>query len=536
MSCMILILFFGASLVQSQNIKVDLFVPLSEINEGDRVEMRGTFSKEYSWDRGLRLTQVESERWSAEISVDEGIQNFEYKYVIQKNNGEIIWEVGENRIYHAEEHLYHAFREIGGEKVSNDVTVSVMLDLSGKRINSHPIDKVAILGERYPLGWELPEEIHVLNRRGEERGHQWELDIDFPSGTYTDIPVKFAFEADGVWYWEDLPGHIDHLFMLDSSTDKAAVEFKYNTESRQIRKQSETGMKVDHYREAAQRYGNTRRYRYMLAMDLLESGNAAEARTVYEEYRMDYNTILLDDFDFNWAWYLYENAGLLEAIAFIHEKKQEEFHDWRRAYLQYLEGELLLEDDQFIEARTTFERALIMAPEADSDRLIQGYASLGLARTYMVEENDVEKLNAANTLRELAASHPDEQMKRQGLQHLAHLGRLTEHNDLLTEALQSLTATGSKSQRLQSQLEFIEHRIWKDHPDSLLHEMEVLSEGDMNPHQSAQLELHRAEVLDRKGDSEHARRILADLATRREFPAVSDRADSRLQQLMKRGN
>lgn len=458
--------------VYSQNLDVALTVPEYLLQEGDYIELRGTFEG-LSWDKGFALTKQEEAFWQIELTLPTGEFNAaEYKYVIIRKNGQSEWESGNNRVYSGGNVVNDTLRGFEGEYLQEDTDVTIGIDVVSLTINGKKPEQIAVMGERGTLGWDLPNEATIMNRSGD--GY-YTIVLPFPKGTPVDIPLKFAWQAEGVWHWEYLSGHRDHLLLLASNVQKQLVEFSYDSEKGRIVASSEQGLKADDYRLAVEIYGSARRYGYYLALQLLEQNDLNEARRVYGQHRLHYEPVYIDDFEFIWAKKISEHQSPLDALAFIEEVAQNEPNEWRRAYFQYLKGEILLEGEWYVEARQAFEQALRQAPGQDSAQLINGYAYLGIAHSFMMSNEKSEKMKSQHSLRELATEHPDEQMRRTGWMHLKSLGLETAEDWIYEEAIRELTQVGSPSQRLGSKLEELNYRMKRDGTGGI--EEEILAVG-----------------------------------------------------------
>ncbi len=520
------IILLCAQWASAQSISIQLEVPERIMAPGDAVEIRGTYTTPHSWDDGQRLTRNAQGLWTMTLVPQNHI--FEYKYVIVRSNGQLEWESGGNRQYDGAEQPNDVIRGFEGEFLARSATVEFRLNLEGMTVNGYPVQQAAVMGERGRLSWELPDGATLMIHT---EGGLWAASVTFPEGMPVDVPFKFAWQADGVWHWEPLPGHIDHLLMLDPNARSVTAAYRYNPETGRVEPESGSGASLDDYSQAAGIYGSSRRYGYMRAIELIESGNFAAARQEYEGHRRYYEPVEIDDFDFIWAEKLAGQGQLDQALEFARRQLEEEANPWRRAYFRYLKGELLLNGGQYEQAIVYLEQALEEAPESDEERLIEGYSHLALAISYGSHPDAEQRGRARGYLLALALRHPDEQMQRMALQKLADASRAEGDERGLERALERLTQTGSPVQRARSRVDRLEYRMEHVPPDSAALELQWLEGTIADEALQQRVQLLKAGHLISLGRRGEAEQILQQVQARSEFPAASGRAKARLNDL-----
>jgi len=259
--------------------------------------------------------------------------------------------------------------------------------------------------------------------------------------------------------------------------------------------------------------------------------NPTAAREAYNAHRQHYDPVEIDDFDFLWASKLASQGQLDRAVDFAQAKMQEESNPWRRAYFQYLQGELLLNDGQTEAAMPHLEKALEMAPEDDTARRVEGYSHLALAMGYLQLDRTNDKLRARGHFMVLANRHPDPQMKRRALRSIVSLSKQAGNERTLERAYGRLIETGSPSQRGRSRIDRLEHRMNHLPPDSVDFELQWLEGTIADEAQQQRIQLLKADHLLNQGRRGEAERILEGLQSRTEHPAASGRAKARLNDL-----
>ena len=526
----LMLLFIAATRVQAQTVTFQLEAADGIMQTGDYIELRGNISDQYTWDDGLAM-QLQSGLWQVSIPLENIQPVFEYKYVIVRTNGDVEWEEGVNRSYDGSDGgdtVTDYLRGFGGPELLHPVQVLFELDLGQMSPDGQPVEEAALHGGRPPLSWIMPEHGVAMTPTGE---NVWYAEVLFEAGILADLTFKFAFLVDGVWRWEELPGHIDHLLVMDPDRTHIAAKMRYDTELGRIVPEQVIGGELDNYAQAAETYGVSRHYGYFRAVELLQEGSMQAARSMYDTHREEYVATLIDDFDFLWPHKLVEQGSLEEALSFTNGMSQTETDSWRRAYFHYLRGELLLNSGQREAAREPLQQALETAPDDDTERLIEGYALLGLAISYL-QENDIdEAMKSRGHLFRLAHEHPDQQMQRLAWQKLADFSNAIDDQRGYGRAMQALQTTGSERQRLRSRIAWTAYRMEHDTPDSAAIEIQELEAVVDDPHLAEEVQLLKAEHLIRTGAREQAMEILQQVENRKRNNPASERAHNRLQTL-----
>jgi tetratricopeptide (TPR) repeat protein len=526
----LVILFIAATRVQAQAVTFQLEAAEGIMQAGDYIELRGNISEQYTWDDGLAM-RLQSGLWQRSLPLENTQPVFEYKYVIVRNNGDVEWEEGVNRSYDSSEGgdtVTDYLRGFGGPQLRHPVQVLFELNSEHLSPDGQPLQETALLGGRPPLSWAMPENNLKMNSTD---GKVWYAEVLFETGTLADLTFKFAFRVDGVWRWEELPGHIDHLLVMDPSRTHIAAKLRYDAELGRIVPEQVIGGELGNYAHAAATYGASRHYGYFRAVELLEEGNMRAARSMYNTHREEYVGTLIDDFDFLWPHKLAREGLLEEALSFARDMSQRETDSRRRAYFHYLRGELLLNSGQREAAREPLQQALKTAPEEDTERLIEGYAHLGLAISYLQEKDIEEAMKSRGHLFRLAHEHPDDQMQRLAWQKLADFSNTIDDQRGYENAMESLQTTGSERQRLRSRIAWAAYRMDHEPPDSVAIEIQELEAVVDDPHLAEEVQLIKAEHLLRTGAREQAMEILQQVEDRRRSLSASDRAHNRLQTL-----
>lgn len=439
----------------AQVTPITLQVPDGVAKQNDTIELRITTDGSI-FTTAATLTQTGNGSWSGSITL--GDTPFEYKYVIISRSGGEEFEGWANRKYHPldnRESFNDVLHFIGGEKLTKDVTVTVRLNLAELTLNGEAVGQVGVMGSYGDLSWNLPDGVKHLEQVAEG---VWEASVGFPTGTTTDFPIKFVWEHQGVWQWEQLAGFVDHLLILDTKAQNYVAEFTYNSETGRIQAVSGTGVEVNNYSSAAQQYGGSRNYEYYRAMELVDLGDFAGAKAQYAQFRMHYREPFNDDFHAYLSHTLARQGQLDQALVIVEESYNKEHDSYRKAHYRYLKGSVLLDNGRLAESRTAMQEVLTLAPEYD-DEAIRGHALQSIGFSYLQEDDPGEVLKAREALEQLIQEHPNEQMRRVGWQYLVSAGEKGNNKALIRQAMNSLKDTGTDKQKQETRIRWVEMRL-----------------------------------------------------------------------------
>ena len=523
----LLVLIWSSTQATAQQ-RFTVYTPEGVVEPGGRVELRGSLAELGAWEEGLVMKNQNGRKvWSVEVSVPDTTSTFEYKFAIVRKGGAVEWESGHNRSWNAGTGVSEEvpmFRGYEADILQNKISWKIIFNTSGMTVNGFSPEQVAILGGRLPLGWDLEKDRILLDQ---ESDSTWSTVLTLDRNSPVDIEFKLAWQADGVWYWEYQPGHINHLLLADKNAQMITLTLAYNLETSRVVAVEAIGGEADGYAKAAEAYGTTRKFGYYQAVTELETGDLQKARETYTKHRAAYapvNVDDIDDFDFLWAHSLANQGMLAEALAFAEEKGQSDPVSWRRTYFQYLKGELLLNAGRNEEAQEFLEKALELSETADQGKMIEGYAHLGMARTYLESRDPEQRSKARGHLRRLAYTHPDPQTQRIAWRNLAELGEQNHDEKELTRALKGLSEAGSDRQKTRSRLKWLSHRMDTEELDSVYSDIQWMEWTVTNQELAEEVQLLKSEYFMRSGQEEHGAAILKEIAERGSGSDASERA------------
>jgi len=156
-----------------------------------------------------------------------------------------------------------------------------------------------------------------------DRPGVWKVSLTFLYGTPSDIPFKFAWLLDGEWVWQYMPGHINHVVLLDDRDSRQTLHLAFRPRTGRIEAVEDPGGSFDNYAQILEKTDSNRpgsEYRYYQAVQLLMNDRAEQAWQVYQDYvthRPGGSEI--DDFYYLWALDLADKGRHSLAMSYLGE-------------------------------------------------------------------------------------------------------------------------------------------------------------------------------------------------------------------------
>ncbi len=501
---------FSVIATNAQTVNIELEIPDGVVEAGDGIELRKS-SDGTTFTTASVLEELGNGMWQGNFNP--GTEAFEYKYAIIRANGEEEYEGWWNRKFdpvHSGTNISDVLRFLGGEKLQKRTELEIVLTLTGLSLNGEEPEQVGVMGSYGDLSWDLPNGVTLLE---ESQNDTWSAIVSFPAGTQVDFPIKFVWQHQGVWYWEQLPGYVDHLLILDNSGKNHKAEFAYNTQTRRVEAVAGQGVLINEYQTAAQRYGGTRNYEYYHAMQLVDWGDYTGAQSAYDSFRLHFREPYNDDFHGYLTDKLSMNTQLDQALAIAESWYAKEYEPSRKAYYKYLKGRLYLNNGRNAESRGEMEEVLKLSPTYDQEAL-RGYALYGIGYSYLQEEDTALVKKAEGPLRELIKDHPNEQMRRSGWEQLARLGERKRDSKLVAQAMTNLQEIGTSKQKLESRIRWVERRAQNRdliNDSTLVHDMQWLEWSVTDPETLDRVKLVKADYFLNKGKKNKALEVLFEV-------------------------
>jgi tetratricopeptide (TPR) repeat protein len=500
-------------------VSVTFSVDVTYVMQGipARVYVRGDRQELGAWDGpGVELDLREQNGrvvYSASVTLMEASGAVEYKFVIERQGEPEEWEAGANRVLElvpgVEPPPSVLFSDVERPGLRRAVTVDVSVEPGPL---GEIADAIRIMGSRRPLSWDLADE--PLNLVP-STGGPWEGSIRFPAGTQRDVAFKLAYLVDGRWIWEALPCHINHAFLLNDEADAQYVVLRYDEATGRLAGAT-TGRPGDvaylnDYASLERELGQggpRSPYGYYHAVQLLEQGAFEASRAAYEAWRAlrpdhpevgEYSALL--------AAALAETGRTDEALAYLAEEETRE-QGYRRAYLSYARGEILLNAGRAEDAAQALQGVLALYSDEPD---VAAYARYALATSLL----QLERQDEAATELSLVQG----EMRAAALRTLAHVERERGNRAASLSALEALGSLGTEEERLRAELDYVRLAMAPERPSPTAYEEdvelpEVTSEADLDALRAA---------LRRRNAAVEARRETQDV---REVVDYSDRLAS----------
>ncbi|MEO1023290.1 MAG: CBM20 domain-containing protein [Bacteroidota bacterium] len=480
-----ILLISGGQQVWGQTLSFAVDMQYAYLQPGDRVVVRGNITELGNWtaEGELVLTpQSGSKVFTGQLDPQTNPPApIWYKYVILRTNGAEEWEERGNRVYTAAGRASQVpvwFNDRQTPGIRQTVTqVLFTLDVTGFGGMDSELEAVALMGGRAPLSFELEQGRKSMTQTGE---HKWEVSVNFPAGTQPDIPFKFVFQRDGEWQWEWRPGHTNHVVWLEDIAGPQTVSMRYDLDQVAFVPTSATMALVDDYQGVMKRLGDisqATRYGYASAMQALEAGELAEARSRYRAYRAEHaGGEEIDDFEYRYAYKLWEGQGLSAALAHIDKVEQTEQQPKRLQYLEYLKGELNLHAGNREQARYHFMQA--QAHPANWD-MVMTYSRQAVMETYLQSSSpDSVRKGIRMMERRLQEPSATNMNRRKLLLRLERAYAQADMSEKQQKALRKLSSSGTRKQQVRGALKLAEQQLRHNQPEEALLTLETIATLD----------------------------------------------------------
>jgi tetratricopeptide (TPR) repeat protein len=503
----------------AQLTRFTVTVPGGVLKPGDAIHVHGSDASLGSWVVGPRMTLqtigIETQA-HLEVELQDGTGAIEYKYVIHRADGRLEWEPSANRRRMLTDSGRNSQIDMlagyEGALLSAPVTVRFRFLAEGFTVNGITPDSIGVVGGRWPLVFGLGNEITQMSNIGTSDG-AWVTSVEFPTGSPVDVPFKFVWKADGVWYYEFLPGHINHIALLDPDVRQAVITMRMDTERHRVVPLSATGALVDDYARVHTEYGNKRPYGYDLAITQLDAGRTDQAIATYDGFISAYRgSVLIDDFDYMRAGAMADAGQIEDALAFAKAKGAQQTDAQRRGYFEYLQGEILLNADQPQRSRAHFRRAEAMMRAGEPDQMVTGYARMALAISYMAESEPDSLVRARSPLMALARTHPDASMRRQAWGHLDQVATQIGDHSLAMTAQTALDSVGTREQIVRGQIHRMQMLLENTDPAIVERMADELDQSLSGTSIQWDVRLLRALALEQMGEAQAARTLRNQVA------------------------
>ena len=471
------------------------------LQPGDKVVVRGNIEALGGWTSQGELPLKKNARtgvYSAELkSLPSGVGEVLYKYVIVRSDGTEQWEQRGNRVFNLEstETVWFSDRAEPGTQ-QTVVQVTFRLDLSNHGMNGYPAEAVALMGARTPLSFDLEAGRTPM---AQTSAGIWEATVAFPFGTPHDIPFKFAWKHNDEWMWEWRAGHTNHVFLIDDSQTSQLIQLRYEAEKPGVVAVEGTSGQVDDYDAVIARLGQRgpqSRYVYEKAMEQLTAGQITQAEATYATYKAAHpGGEEIDDFAYRMVYALEKTQGYEAAKTYLNTQRQSETIPERKAYFEYLEGELALNAGRPNQARKAFRK---VAEKSEWD-IATRYSNQAIVHSYLTEADPDSIQKGVQLLEQHAALAPQAEQRSYTVR-LARAYRAAGMRDQHEQALATLATMGTERQQARSKLDLGRTYLRHGKHSQALETLETVNDQLLpgyNKGQKMRLQLEAYHQLDR---------------------------------------
>lgn len=489
--------------------KFSVYVESALLNDGADVIVLGDHESLGKWANRQALvlspTAEDPNIFEGYTTINSNAEFIEYKYVISDESG-LKWERSRlgNRRFVLDSDTLELPLALFDEQVGSGVQTTffewtVTLDLSDFYTPDEYLEKVAIMGGREPLSFNLESERTEMQR---VRPGVWSVKISFPFGTPSDIPFKFAWFNGVEWEWEWLPGHKTHVDWLNPRSQRQRANLKYDAELGIISTaaNSNPNSLVDNFGailEQQGKYSTFSRYNYEKALELLENGNHTEAERVYSNFGRRYAAgDETNDFYFRFAEHLFSEGKVTGAIEMMDREIENERIKNRRELQQYHKAELLILNGYHEDARNYLSDIEPLLENRQYKRFVKE----GLAYSYLQDDNDSIAYKGLDILKNIVED--SSASNRGALIQLRYAYKRFSDTKNERNILQNLTRIGSPNQRAASQIELARFESSQGNKEKALTMVLSLNDSLLSKRDVVRLMVERIELHSQLGNEE----------------------------------
>ena len=493
----------------------------ADYQPGDRVMVSGGAAELGNWDLkeavSLQNSTAGSKLFSGSVTLTNTTpgEAVHYKFVLVKSDGREIWEDRVNRSLVANqseitlEEVFFSDRSYTG-LTSTFTELTFTLDASGLFLSGEAPEGIAVLGNRGNLGFDL--ENNRLEMRESGNG-LWSATAMLPYGSWPDIEFKFAWQVDGKWQWEYIPGHANHVAWLQADASKQAINMIFVSQTGKILSAGGQAH-VDNFVLLQEQLGDlywNSNYAYSQAMGELTEGNKKQALATYNRYKANKTDDTgIDDFYYQYAAKVHTEAGIEAAITFIDRKQTEAgISEERRAYYEYLKGERYVHEGDGKKARKHFKKTIAGYNE---ERLAYGYSRHGLMLSYLADSDRDSVQHGVQIAQERL--YVDTTQTHALLQYMAQAHKRMGNKAELEQALWQMTQTGSIKQRSKAALQLARKQARERRFDEALFTISRIDSNRVSKKITEDKEFLEVQLLEEKGNRNKANRLKEKLKSK----------------------
>lgn len=510
----VLIQTFGYLVYAQSTIRFSVNVEYADYQPGDRVVVSGSTAELGSWDLkeavSLQSSTAGNKLFSGSVTLTSTSpgETIHYKFVLVKADGREIWEDRVNRSLVANqsemvlEEVFFSDRPYTGlTAIFTELTFT--LDASELLLNGEAPQGIAVLGNRGNLGFDLEQDRLEMQELG---NGLWSATAMLPYGSWPDIEFKFAWQVDGEWQWEYIPGHANHAAWLQADASKQAINMIFVPETGKILPAGGQAH-VDNFVLLQEQLGDlywNSNYAYSQAMGELTEGSKEQALATYNRYKANKTDDSgIDDFYYRYAATLHTEQGIKAAIAFIEGRQAEAgISEERKAYYEYLKGERYVHEGDGKKARKHFKKTIAGYNE---EQLAYAYSRHGLMLSYLADSDRDSVQHGVQIAQERL--YVDTTQTHALLRYMAHAYQRMGNKAGLEQALWQMTQTGTVTQRSEAALQLARKQARERRFEEALFTISRIDTNRVSPKITEDKEFLEVQLLEEKGDRHKANRL-----------------------------
>jgi tetratricopeptide (TPR) repeat protein len=424
-----------------------------------------------------------------------------------------------------------------GETLDKNTMVELQLDLRPWQQAGVDIEQVAVMGNRWPLSWDL-NNVQKSLFDADEAG-MWKIRLNFPAGTERDIAFKFVFFEGGEWRWENLPGYVNHVMYIGGKKNSAAPVFRLQLDPMYDRivplEKEFDGHLIDHYQAIGKKTGQraaSEGYIYYRAVDKLLAGQGKKAEKILlSDPVRGQDPLYLDDF--YWIWVRQLQAELnFKAAAKIAEKNFAALPPGeRKAFWGYVFAETYFNAGEYKKARKHL-RKLLKANYLTDEVRENSLLTMGLCQLHFSDKDSLR--SGLAELEAMTGEIKDANRHRLALLNLQNGYEQVDDTDKYTETSRRLSQTGGKRERQRAQLQTLKGEMKRKNFEKVRQETTAMLNKAENPEYVAGLRFYQAQATLKLDGADAALPLFASLAEELGYTQYGQRAANLLEKRQKK--
>lgn len=506
-SLLLLISFVLPTHVQArQNNLVNLKVQLApeRVKEGDKVALRGSSEELGQWSNtNVWLTQSsELGMWVGEVKLKENAKSspITFKYIIERADGSVEWESGANRILVSTKEKAKKtnvdvdfFDRVPVDALNKKVKkIQISINLTQFYLSTGELDEVRLMADIPGVGFLADQGEGLLLSESKKNSDIWEATLTLPIGSRKDFSFKLYFSANGEVRWESIPGHANHVAVMESNSDEITLAMQYDGEQGRFVPMNNLtkGVVVDDFAPIKALYANEYKFTehaYMEVLSLFALGQEERAWEGYKKWRQSNpEGREIDDMVMLYADYIATTSGLEQAQRLLDSEALKEKNEYRKVQFAYHKGELLqrlgknkeakeilnsilktytpsINKTLLKKAKTPQERrALIEEQQKTPLQPLLDYAKQGLVWAYL-SDTSPDSIKLGHAWAKSLTNASQERTRKNALKQYIRLMQQEGETGLVRESYIKLVKESTEKQKKHVRFEWLAYEVEQGH-------------------------------------------------------------------------